>query len=58
MTREELAKELDISENYIKHHFKDIQNRLERRGRRLVKIGRGPASQYGIIEEGQLEARF
>ena len=58
MTREELAKELDVSEEYIKHHFKDIQNRLRRRGRRLVKIGRGSASQYGIIEEGQLEARF
>lgn len=58
MTREELAKELDISENYIKHHFKDIQDRLKRRGRRLVKIGRGSATQYGIIEEGQLEARF
>ena len=58
ITREEMAAELQISVHYLEHHFPRIAASYERRGIKLLKIGKGKSANYGIRKKGQVEARF
>ena len=57
MTSAEVAMKLNVSENYVRKHFKRLQESLKRRGILLVKIGRGPDAIYklGSMESTLLE---
>lgn len=48
MTIGELAKLLNLSENYIKYHWSVVVERQKRRGVELTKIGRGTSASYSV----------
>ena len=58
MTREEMAAELQISAHYLEHHFPRIAESYEKKGIKLLKVGKGKSAKYGIRKKNELEARF
>ena len=58
MTREEMAAELQISVHYLEHHFPRIAKNCEKKGTKLLKIGKGKSAKYGIAKKGDLEFKF
>jgi len=48
MTREQLAKQLNLSPNYLKYHWNLVVQRYEKRGILLCKKGREPNAEYSI----------
>ncbi len=58
MNINELAEELGVSSYYILHHWKEIYNRNNKKGIKLVKSGKGSSANYGVIEKGESFARF
>ena len=55
MTKEEFAKELNVSIHYVEHHFPKIQDHLKKAGKLAIKRGRGTAAAYYIIDKGDLK---
>lgn len=58
MTIKEIAEILGVSEYTVNHHWKDLCGRAARRGWTLVKVGKGTTAAYGIIKEGECEAKW
>lgn len=58
MTKEELAKELEISVHYLEHHFPRICESWRKKGIELRKIGKGKKAIYSIRKKGDLLERF
>ena len=55
MTKEEFAKELNISVRYVEHHFPKIQEHLKKAGKLAIKRGRGSKAAYYIMDKGDLK---
>ena len=58
MTSLELAKELNISETYLKNHWSRIVRNRAEVGIVLIKEGRGAEARYGIKNYGDEEVRW
>lgn len=54
----ELANELGLKESYLKSHWALIVKRYDGYGIKLVKLGRGKLSNYGIKSYNDSEVRF
>lgn len=48
MTRDELGMVLGLKPSYIKYHWPRIKQTYAGRGIKLIKLGRGEDSQYGM----------
>jgi tRNA isopentenyl-2-thiomethyl-A-37 hydroxylase MiaE len=58
MTKEQVAEEIGVSVNEIIHHFPRLQERLRKRGIRLIKRGSGKYASYGLGDETMSKVRF
>lgn len=58
MNIEEFAREMNVSVYYVNHHWKDICKAASKRGKKLVKIGKGLKAEYGVIEGDAVSACF
>ena len=58
MQLSELAAELGLSENYLRNQWALLVKRYESYGIKLVKLGRGKLSNYGIKSYNDEEVRF
>lgn len=58
MNIKQLQEELQVSENRILHHWKELCQSQERIGKILIKDGKGKSANYGILKKEDTVVRF